>query len=100
MLHHELIQDTCSAERAASFYAVSRRTLCRHLTAEGSSFRQLTTEVRCELACLLLAASNLSLGQIAEILNYAELSAFSRAFRRWTGQSPSAWRSSERGLAG
>ncbi|QRM34679.1 AraC family transcriptional regulator [Microvirga sp. VF16] len=99
-LRVELIKDTCSAATAASLYAVSRRTLYRHLKAEGRTFRQVTNEVRCEIACMVLAKSDLSLSQIAEVLNYAEHSAFTRAFRRWTGQTPSDWRSSHRGLTG
>ena len=100
ILHLELVREAFSADRAAGLYAVSRRTLIRNLKAEGSSFRKLTNEVRCEIACMLLAETDLSVRQIAEVLNYSEHSAFARAFRRWTGQNPSAWRSSHRGLAG
>jgi AraC-like DNA-binding protein len=87
-----------SAATAASLYAVSRRTLYRHLKTEDRTFRQVTNEVRCEIACMLLAKSDLSLSQIAEVLNYAEHSAFTRAFRGWTGQTPSAGRSSHQEL--
>ena len=90
MLRVELIRDTCTAAMVASLYAVSRRTLARHLQAEGGSFRQVANEVRCEIACLLLAKTDLSFSQIAEVLNYSEHSAFTRAFRRWSGQTPSA----------
>lgn len=98
LLRVELIKDTCSATTTASRYAVSRRTLSRHLKAEGRTFRQVTNEVRCEIACMLLAKSALSLSEIAAILNYTEQSAFTRAFRRWAGQPPSAWRSSHQEL--
>ena len=84
----------------ASLYAVSRRTLHRHLKAEGGTFRQVANEVRCEIACTLLAETDLPLSQIAEILNYSEISAFSRAFRRWSGQPPSVWRSNHRARKG
>ena len=72
----------------ARLYAVSRRTLYRHLKAEGGTFRQVANEVRCEIACTLLAETDMPLRQITEILNYSEISAFSRAFRRWAGQPP------------
>ena len=98
MLRVELIRDTCTSDMVASLYAVSRRTLSRHLKAEGHTFRQIANEVRGEIACMLLAKTDLSVGQIAEVLNYSENSAFTRAFRRWSGQSPSAWRSRHRGL--
>ena len=84
----------------ASLYAVSRRTLHRHLKAEGGTFRQVANEVRCEIASMLLAETDLTLSQIAEILNYSEISAFSRAFRRWSGQPPSVWRCNRREWAG
>jgi len=82
----------------ASLYSVSRRTLSRHLKAEGRSFRRVANEGRFEIACTLLAKTDLSVGQIAEVLNYSETSAFTRAFQRWSGQPPTAWRSSHPGL--
>ena len=100
LLRVELIRDTCSADVVASLYAVSRRTLYRHLKAEGGTFRKITNEVRGEIACVLLAKTDLSLSQVAEVLHYSEHSAFTRAFQRWSGQTPSAWRSSHLGLTG
>jgi AraC-like DNA-binding protein len=84
----------------AGLYAVSRRTLHRYLKAEGGTFRQVANGVRCEIACTLLAETDLTLSQIAEVLNYSEISAFSRAFRRWAGQPPSVWRGNHRARAG
>ena len=100
MLRGKLIRGTCSADVVASLYSVSRRTLYRHLKAEGRTFRQVTNGVRCEIACTLIAETDLSFSQIAEILNYSEASAFTRAFQRWSGQTPSAWRSTHLGLTG
>ena len=85
-LRVKLIRDTCTSDMVASLYAVSRRTLYRYLKAEGGTFRQVANEVRCEIACTLLAETDLTLSQITEILNYSEVSAFTRAFRRWAGQ--------------
>jgi AraC-like DNA-binding protein len=98
LLRVELIRDTCTSDMVASLYAVSRRTLYRYLKAEGRTFRQVANEVRGEIACTLLAKTDLSVGQIAEVLNYSETSAFTRAFQRWSGQPPTAWRSSHPGL--
>jgi AraC-like DNA-binding protein len=50
--------------------------------------------IRFEIACELLENTDMALGQVAAALQYSELSAFTRAFRRWSGQSPSAWRTS------
>jgi AraC-like DNA-binding protein len=100
MLRGKLIRDPCTAAMAARLYSVSRRTLYRYLKAEGRTFRQVANEIRCEIACTLLAETDLPLSQIAEVLNYSETGAFSRAFRRWSGQPPSAWRSSHPELTG
>ena len=99
LLQVKLIWETCTATMAASLYSVSRRTLHRYLKAEGSTFRQVANRVRREIVCTLLAKTDMPLSQIAEVLNYSEISAFSRAFRRWSGQPPSAWRSSHRARA-
>jgi AraC-like DNA-binding protein len=98
MLRGKLIRDTCTSAMVASLYSVSRRTLYRYLKAEGRTFRQVANAIRGEIACTLLAETNLPLSQIAEVLNYSEVSAFSRAFRRWSGQPPSVWRSNHRRL--
>jgi AraC-like DNA-binding protein len=95
-LRTELLKETCSADTIARLFSISRRTLARRLHAEGCMFRQLTNEVRFEIACRLLAQTAMTLGQVAALLNYSELSAFSRAFRHLSGQPPSAWRSRHR----
>lgn len=92
VLRTELLRDNCSAAAVARFFSMHRRTMNRHLRMEGLAFRQVANEVRFELACELLANTDMTLGQIAAALKYSELSAFTRAFRRWSGQAPSAWR--------
>jgi AraC-like DNA-binding protein len=93
MLRTELLRDPCSAATVARFFSMHRRTLHRHLRTEGLAFRQIANEVRFEIACELLANTDMALGQIAAVLKYSEPSAFTRAFRRWSGQTPSEWRS-------
>ncbi|MBL8625288.1 MAG: AraC family transcriptional regulator [Myxococcales bacterium] len=68
------------------------RTLQRHLRAGGVSYRELVEATRLELARGYLAGGALSLTDIAFALGYADLSAFSRAFRRWTGAAPRTYR--------
>ncbi len=68
------------------------RTLQRHLRGLGVSYRELVEATRLELARGYLAGGALSLTDIAFALGYADLSAFSRAFRRWTGTSARAYR--------
>jgi AraC-like DNA-binding protein len=67
---------------------VSQRTLVRRLAAEGVSFTEVVDELKHKLADRHLRDAQLSISQIARLLGYREISAFVRAFRRWTGKSP------------
>lgn len=80
-----------SLERAAELFSLHPRTLNRRLAEAGCTFQGLVEEVRSVLACQLLGNTAMSVSQIAAALQYAETSAFTRAFRRWTGLSPTAW---------
>ncbi|WP_245435358.1 helix-turn-helix domain-containing protein [Microvirga calopogonii] len=92
VLRTELLRDSCSAAAVARLFSMHRRTMSRHLRTEGLAFRQVANEVRFEIACELLENTDMAVNQIAAVLRYSELSAFTRAFRRWAGQTPSAWR--------
>ena len=94
VLRTELLRGTCSATTVARLFSMHRRTLNRHLRTEGLAFRQVANQIRFEIACELLENTDMALSQVAAVLRYSELSAFTRAFRRWSGQTPSAWRSS------
>lgn len=72
---------------------VSPRTLVRRLQARGSTYRALLDEARRRDGLALLADPSLSTAEIAERLGYASAASFSRAFRKWTGCTPGAWRS-------
>ncbi len=76
--------------------SLSVRTLQRRLVEQGVVYRGLVDDVRRELALGYLADPALSLTELAFLLGYSELSAFDRAFRRWTGTSPGAFRASRR----
>lgn len=71
---------------------LSERSLQRRLEAEGTRFAQLVDEVRRELALRYIADERLALGEVAYLLGFAEPSPFHRAFKRWTGTTPSAAR--------
>jgi AraC-like DNA-binding protein len=73
---------------------MSRRTLARQLAEEGTSFEALLDEVRLGVALQGLTGSELNVQDVAFLLGYSETAAFSRAFRRWTGQSPAEYRKS------
>lgn len=83
---------------AARHLAMSGRSLGRRLAEEGTSFVRERDAVRRVMACELLLA-DLPVGDIAAALGYTSHSAFVRSFRRWTGQSPSGWRTAARGPA-
>ncbi len=72
--------------------ALGQRTLQLHLRAEGTTFQHLLDEVRCDLAERHLRQHHVSLTDIAYLLGYAELSVFVRSFKKWTGQTPGAFR--------
>jgi AraC-like DNA-binding protein len=67
---------------------LSLRSMQRKLKARGASFRQLLDDTRRQLAEQYLKDSTLSVSEIAYLLGFAEVSSFSRAFRRWTGHAP------------
>lgn len=80
-----------SQEAAARALGLSLRNLQRRLADAGTTYRDLLSETRRALACSYLEEGRLSITEIAFLLGFADTSAFSRAFRRWTGATPSAW---------
>jgi AraC-like DNA-binding protein len=92
LLRTELLTNQCSAATVADRLAVHHRTLSRHLHADGTGYRRLVDEARFQIARQLLVHTGMPLAQIAAALGYSEASAFTRAFRRWSGQTPTAWR--------
>ena len=72
----------------AQAMAVSTRTLQRRLEERGITFKRLVDEVREDQARKLVSAGTMSLSEVAFFLGYSDQSALSRAFKRWTGQTP------------
>jgi AraC-like DNA-binding protein len=79
-------------EDIAKQLAMSERTLKRKLGALGTSFTELIDDQRRDEAMLLLRSRDLSIEDIADRLGYSDAANFTRAFRRWTGKSPRAFR--------
>lgn len=73
----------------AQALATSERSLQRRLQEEGVSFRDVVDEARHKLAVVYLGDRKLSMTDVACLLGYSEAAAFTRAFKRWTGQAPS-----------
>lgn len=82
----------CSLAVVASRLGLHGRTLNRRLAAEGTSFRRIREDVRLEAACHMLASGGRPVFQVADVLGYADATAFTRAFRRWAGIPPAQWR--------
>ena len=89
----------CTAQQVAQHLRVDRRTLHRHLGAQGSSFTKLLNEVRSELVMRHLRDSDLSLGEVSSLLGFASQSGFSHWFRATFGCSVSQWRARAPGAA-
>ncbi|MDR7038939.1 AraC-like DNA-binding protein [Methylobacterium sp. BE186] len=95
-LQTSVTRQRCRAERVARLKLVNRRTMSRRLRAEGTSFRQLANEAQFRVAKQLLADTIMSLAQISNCLDFSEPAAFTHAFRRWSGMTPSEWRRANR----
>ena len=80
-------------EKIAKTIGMSERTLQRKLKEKGTTFRSILDEIRKELAVSYVRDLDIPLSEIAFILGFSEQSAFSRAFKRLTGISPSEVRS-------
>jgi AraC-like DNA-binding protein len=92
VIERELARGAPTIEAVARALATSRRTLQRRLGVDGTSFRAAIDAVRAELARGYLRDLQLGLGDVATRLGYAEVSAFLRAFKRWTGTTTSQFR--------
>lgn len=85
-----------NAAKLAQQFRMHERTLARRLRARGTSFRAILDQVRHDVARALLIDTNLTIDSVGVALGYSEVAAFSRAFRRWSGISPSDWRAAHR----
>ena len=97
VLRSALLTGHCSEKQIASLFSVNSRTLSRRLEAFGTGFHELVDECRFETARQMLEKTSLSVGHIGTSLGYSRPSGFIRAFRRWSGTTPSQWRASQTG---
>lgn len=88
LLHHGDIDSTDMAAQLG----FSRPTLFRRLRAEGTSYAAVVADLRRRLAIQYLRGRRVSVNETAYLVGFSEAAAFSRAFKRWTGQSPGALR--------
>ncbi len=86
-------------EKIAESLNMSVRSLQRRLKEVGTTFRTILDMVRKDLATTYVRDPEIELAEVAFLLGFSEQSAFSRAFRRWTGTSPSEARKSGKAIA-
>ncbi len=86
------LSDGAPMGEVASALGLSERSLRRHLTEAGTSYRTVLDEVRRSAAEELLLRPGLTLDDVAGALGYAEATSFGAAYRRWTGRTPRASR--------
>jgi AraC-like DNA-binding protein len=95
MLINLLPSGEATEEDVAASMNLSRSSLQRRLRQEGTTYRAILQEVRCDLAEKMLLDGRKTLNEVSFLLGFADLSAFSRAFKRWTGLSPTAYRAAK-----
>lgn len=86
-----------SLEQLSRSLHLSERTLRRRLEEHGTSYKNLLDELRRELACHYVARTGESFDETGARLGFADISAFYRAFKRWTSTTPAAYRANARG---
>lgn len=92
---HHLQGEVPIIDAIARNLMISVRQLQRELQAENTSYQQLLDETRKELALRHLKNQETSIHDVAFLLGFSEPSAFHRAFKRWTGQTPRSYRSNQ-----
>jgi AraC-like DNA-binding protein len=92
LLMQRLAKCEPSQEEVAEHLYMSARTLQRKLGDSGTTYKEILDETRHSLALTYLSAPQHSVGDVTHLLGFSCGSSFTRAFRRWTGQSPSDWR--------
>lgn len=88
IIEDHLGHSSCTSDQIAAGIAMSRPTLWRRLREENTSISEIRAQVMREAALTSLAQGDETIAQLSRRLGFSEPSAFSRAFRRWTGRSP------------
>lgn len=103
LLRRHMREQLCAGDlniaSIAKSMAVSERTLQRRLEDLELSYSKVLSEVRHEVSETYLQEPNVSIAEVAWLLGFSDQSSFSRAFKRWTGRTPGAWKKAHTGSA-
>ncbi len=86
------LDQTIDLQQVADAFHMSARTLTRKFTAEGVSFQMVKDALRRDVAVQRLSKSSAPIAVVARDLGYVNAAAFCRAFKQWTGSTPTAYR--------
>jgi AraC-like DNA-binding protein len=92
LIMETLTRQTCDIDSIAKLLGIHTRALQRQLKEEGIQYRQVLLDARMQLASWHLLSSDTDITRLADLLGYQDATAFSRAFRREKGHSPSQYR--------
>jgi len=92
VLRAQLVHGPATLEQTAQRLSMSPRTLQRRLHTHGLTFSALVQGVRRDLAATYLRNSDLNITEVALLLGFSDISNFTRSFREWYGQPPTAYR--------
>jgi AraC-like DNA-binding protein len=92
MRRENSLSESALAERVAAALRMSRRTVSRKLEQEGTSFFAVADLVRREMALAYVLDRRLEMTEVAFLLGFSHVESFYRAFKRWTGDTPVAYR--------
>lgn len=91
LIAQQSLKDQPSLDEIAQRLHMTPRSIGRKLQEEGTSLRKIKTSLRREYAIKLMSTENLSVADVSERVGFSETASFCRAFKRWTGKSPSQW---------
>lgn len=94
LLKNYVGQENIDVDSFSKICGMQPRNFQRFLAGQGTSFRQMKDELRRALAIDLLSASDMTIEEVATQVGFSSPTAFDRAFRRWTGGTPSSYRKS------
>ena len=95
-LDHTYVSEWPDFDAMATQLNMTPSTLRRRLEEQGQPYQLIKDDLRCDLAIILLNNSKKTVADIATELGFAETSAFYRAFKKWTGMSPTEYRSAQK----